>query len=150
MQLKRHHKDKNHMGIHKVNREQSCDVSTRVKEDDICYISYYFLHFQQLENPLCESLSYDAPINTPSVGILIFYDTSTHPVSEVTDERHLWSGFSEPLQCTLSYLKPWHCNMNGFTTPYATLICIDGKELFMMEFIVSEPSFLYVAITFHT
>ena len=85
------------MGIHKVNREQSCDVSTRVKEDDICYISYYFLHFQQLENPRCESLSYDAPTNIPSVGILIWYYTATHPVSEVTNERHLWSGFFDPL-----------------------------------------------------
>ena len=96
------------MGIHKVNREQSCDVSTRVRDDGICYISYSFLHFQQLENPLCESLSYDAPTNTPSVGILIRYDTTTptHPVSEVTDERHLWPVFSNPLQCTLSCLKP--------------------------------------------
>ena len=93
-------------GIHKVNREKSCDVSTRVKEDDICYISYSFLHFQQLENPLCDSLSYDAPTNTLSVGILIFYDTSTHPVSEVTDERNLWYRFFDPLQCTLSCIKP--------------------------------------------
>ena len=92
----------------------------------------------------------DAPTNTPSVGILIRYDTATHPVSEVTDERHLWSVFSDPLQCTLSCLKRQHCNMNGFRTPYAALICIDGKQLFHDGIHSLRMPLLYVTLTFHT
>ena len=94
----------------------------------------------------------DAPTNTPSVGILIRYDTATptHPMSKVTDERHLWLVFSYPLQCTLSYLKLQHCNMNGFRTPYAALICIDGKQLFHDGVHSLRTPLLHVALTFHT
>ena len=94
----------------------------------------------------------DAPTNTPSVGILIHYDTATptHPMSEVIDERHLWPVFSDPLQCTLSCLKLQHCNMNGFRTPYATLISIDGKQLFHDGIHSLRTPLLYVALTFHT
>lgn len=94
----------------------------------------------------------DAPTNTPSLGILIRYDTTTptHPVSKVTNERHLWFVFFDPLQCTLSCLKRQHCNMNGFRTPYATLICIDGKQIFHDGIHSLRTPLLYVALTFHT
>ena len=94
----------------------------------------------------------NAPANTPSLGILIRYDTTTptHPLSEVTDERHLWSMFSDPLHCTLSCMQPQHCNMNCFRTPYGALIYIDVQQLFHDGIYSLRTPLLYVALTFHS